>query len=103
MQDRLHEAAAAGDLDTIIKLSQDPKFNVNQRHSVHKTRAIDFAAQAGQLAVLKYLIENLNADITTKDQDKRNLLEWAASGGNGNKNNLEVQLYIISKPPFNTL
>lgn len=90
MQDRLHNAAAMGDLNTIIQLRGQPGFDVNAPHSKYKTRAIDVAAQKGQLETLKYLIETLKAKIY--DADKKPLLHWGLDSANFN-----VIKYIISK------
>lgn len=103
MQDKLHKAAAEGRLDLIKQYSKEPGFNVNCLHSEHGTHAIDWAAQAGKLDVLKYLIETLKADITDLPNQK-SLLKWALSNQQGTRNKeqvLEVCRYILANNPSN--
>ena len=90
MKDALHSAAA--DVKTgylkVRSLVENEKVDVNTPHSVHKTKAVDFAAQQGSLDTLRYLLEEAKADIDAS-QSSYNLLYWAI----GNKP--EVIQYII--------
>jgi len=85
-------AAANADLKTLQRLLEQEQLNPNQLHSVHQTRPIDFAAQAGHLKIVDYLYTKgaqLNAVQTNarfsllywicqcKDSTKRlTLLNW---------------------------
>jgi len=53
--DELHAAAETADLATIQRLVEQEAVDLNALHSVHQTRAIDFAAQAGHLEIVEYL------------------------------------------------
>jgi len=53
--DEIYRAASTADLATIQRLVKQETVDLNALHSVHQTRAIDFAAQAGHLEIVAYL------------------------------------------------
>lgn len=62
----LHRAAKRGDLATVIKLVQDGA-DVNDSGGIRFLPAVNYAAEAGQLTVLKWLAEH-GADLSARTQ-----------------------------------
>lgn len=98
MHKTLHEAAAAGDIATIMALSKQDGFDVNAVEPKFKRTAMHYAAAKGKIDALKYLIDTLKADITIKDKDGNSILYYGFDS-----NNVEVCRYLVSKEPFNTV
>ena len=62
----LCHAAANGDLNTVKQAIEQDGIDPNTLHPTNKTRAIDFAAQHGHLAIVQYLVsQQASLDATT--------------------------------------
>lgn len=87
----LHEHAKNGDLNAIKALSQQQGFNVNAVHE--GKRAVDFAAAAGHLGVLEYLIKDLQASFHNSAPEIYHVAQWALYGTDP----LKIILFLISR------
>lgn len=78
MSNKLHKAAADKENGHIKvkELIEQRNKDVNAFHTQSNTKPVDFAAQAGSLLTLKYLIEVANANLDAS-QNEHNLLFWA--------------------------
>lgn len=77
MPNELHSAASDKNGFEEVKrlVNKDPSI-INEKHTIHGTTAIEFAAQSGSLETLQYLLQQ-GATITADDKTE-NLLYWAS-------------------------
>ena len=72
----LCEAAGRGDLNAVKHAIEQERLDPNTLHPTHGTRAIDFAAEQGQLAIVDYLFSQQAILDANKTGARASFLHW---------------------------
>lgn len=87
-EDSIYKAAKKGDLLSVQYYAQSTNENINKQST--RGTALHYAAYSGHLSIVKYLVEEAQANINDRNKNKRTPLMVAAWAGN-----LDIVAYLV--------